>query len=128
MTSKNIKIANINVKLKTFFRNWMQFTQPFHKLSNQQQTVLALLLFYHYQLKREITNVKILWKAVFDYDTKIKVATELEIQPGALENLLSQLRKKKIIVDNQITPAYVPDLDLNSKKFTIVFNFNIKDE
>jgi hypothetical protein len=128
MNNKNIKIANINVKLKTFFRNWMQFTQPFHKLPNQQQAVLALLLFYHYQLKSEITNTKILWKAVFDYDIKIKISNELEIQPGALENLLSQLRKRKIIVDNQITPAYVPELDLKAKKFTIVFNFNIKNE
>jgi hypothetical protein len=128
MNNKNIKIANINVKLKTFFRNWMQFTQPFHKLPNQQQAVLALLLFYHYQLKSEITNTKILWKAVFDYDIKIKISNELEIQQGALENLLSQLRKRKIIVDNQITPAYVPELDLKAKKFTIVFNFNIKNE
>ena len=66
----NVKIANINIKLKDLFFKWIEITRPFHKLTNQQQSVLALLLYYHYKYKKEITNSKILWKMVFDYDTK----------------------------------------------------------
>jgi hypothetical protein len=126
--SNNEKVANLNVHIKSFFRQWILFTKPFHKLNNQQQEVLSLLLYYHYQLKHEITNNKILWKEVFDYDTKVKIYTELNIQPSALENLLSQLRKRKIIVENKISPVYIPDISKNSKVFTIKFNFNIKHE
>lgn len=123
--SNDIKIANINIKLKSFFFKWVEFTKPFHKLGNQQQNVLALLLYHHYKLKKEITNIKILWKSVFDYDTKILICDELGIQSGALENLLSQLRKKNVIVEGQISPVYIPSLSNNAKKFTITFNFNI---
>ena len=100
--NNNEKVANLNVNIKSFFRQWIQFTAPFHKLSNQQQKVLSLLLYYHYKLKQEITNNKILWKEVFDYETKVKIYTELDIQPSALENMLSSLRKRNIIIKSLI--------------------------
>jgi hypothetical protein len=126
--NNNEKVANLNVHIKSFFRQWILFTAPFHKLSNQQQRVLSLLLYYHYKLKQEITNNKILWKEVFDYETKVKIYTELEIQPSALENMLSSLRKKNIIIDKQVSPMYIPNISKDSKTFTIKFNFNIKHE
>ena len=69
----NIKTANLNVSLKQLFTRWLDVTQAFHKLNNQEQKVLALLLYHHYILKKDITNNKILWKMVFDYDTKMKI-------------------------------------------------------
>jgi hypothetical protein len=122
------KIANINIKLKSFFYKWVEFTRPFHKLSNQQQKVLALLLYHHYRLAKEITNNKILWKSVFDYDTKLLINEELGIQPGALENLLSQLRKRNVIMEGQVSPVYIPKLSRKAKQFRIIFNFNIIHE
>ena len=49
--NNNEKVANLNVNIKSFFRQWILFTAPFHKVSNQQQRVLSLLLYYHYKLK-----------------------------------------------------------------------------
>jgi hypothetical protein len=126
--SKDEKVVTINVKLKSFFRNWVQFTQPFHKLRPQEQHLLSLLLFHHYRLRQEITNNKILWKELFDYDTKLSMYEEMEIQSGALENLLSSLRKKKVILDGQISPVYIPEITKSTKKFTLTFNFNIIHE
>jgi len=123
----NIKQANINVSLKQLFINWLDITKKFHGLNNQQQQILALLLYYHYTFKKDITNNKILWKIVFDYDTKLKIKEELNMNDNILQNNLSQLRKKKVIVDNEISPFYIPDLTLDSKNFKVIFNFNIVD-
>lgn len=123
--NKDEKVANINIKIKSFFTRFVEFTAPFHKLRKQQQHVLALLLYHHYKLKQEITNNKILWKEVFDYDTKLSIAEELEMQQGALENVLSQLRKRGVIVDNQVSAVFIPDISNKSKRFSIIFNFNI---
>lgn len=127
----NTKIANMNVKLKDLFFRWLDITKAFHKLNNQQQQVLALLLYYHYQYKKEITNNKILWKVVFDYDTKLKIKEDEVFKNGlpdnSLQNILTALRKKNIIVDGEISKIYIPELDLKAKNFKIVFNFNIVD-
>lgn len=123
----NSKIANLNVTLKNLFFRWLDITKSFHKLNNQQQQVLALLLYYHYQFKKETTNNKILWKLVFDYDTKMKIKEELDMNDNVFQNTLTNLRKKNVIVDGEISKFYIPDLDLKSKNFKVIFNFNILD-
>ena len=122
---KNSKVANINIKLKNLFFKWMEITKPFHKLTGQQQSVLALFLFYHYKYKQEITNQKILWKVVFDYDTKMLIKEELNLKDAGFQNIMHQLRSKGIIKDKKITPAYIPNLEKGAKEFKIIFNFNI---
>jgi hypothetical protein len=126
--NSNEKTANLNVKLKDFFTKWIEFTRPFHKLNPKQSQVLSLLLYHHYRLSQEITNSKILWKEVFDYDTKLLIYEELNIQSGSLENLLSQLRRKNIVIDNKITPYFVPNVDKKTKEFKLIFNFKLIHE
>jgi len=126
--SKNVKIASINVHLKTFFFRYVSFTAPFHKLAKQHQQVLALLLYHHHVIGKEITNNKLLWKTVFDYDTKLLISEELEMNSASLTNILSSLRRKKVIINNQISPVYIPDLSRGAKQFVMTFNFNIVNE
>ena len=126
--NKDEKVANLNIKVKDFFFKWVEFTKPFHKLNSRQGDVLALLLYRHFKLSHEITNNKILWKVVFDYDSKIWISEDLNIKLGASENLLSQLRKKKVIVDNQITPYFIPLISKKSKDFKLIFNFRLIHE
>ena len=123
----NNKTATLNVTLKNLFFRWLDVTKSFHKLNNQQQQVLALLLYHHYKLKKETTNNKILWKLVFDYDTKMKIKEELNMSDSSFQNVLTILRKKNIIVNSEISLIYVPELDLKAKNFKVIFNFNITD-
>ena len=124
---KNAKVANINVKLKGLFLRWLELTVMFHKLTEKERKVLALLLYYHFILKKDITNPKILWKMVFDYDTKMKIKEELDMKDASFQNLLTALRKKNIIKDNMIVPTYIPDLEANATGFKIIYNLNIID-
>lgn len=124
----NVKSANLNVKIKNFFFRYIEFLQPFHKLQKQQYTVVALLLYHHHMFSKEITNNKILWKTVFDYDTKILITDELGITLQGLENIYTKLRKSKVIIDNQVSSVYIPEMDKKNKAFTININFKIIDE
>ena len=123
----NIKSLNINVHLKTMFKLWLNITSSFHKMTNQQIEVLALLLFYHHELSNQITNSKILWKMVFDYETKNKIKKELNLKDASFQNVLTSLRKKGIITDNKVVSTYIPKLENGSNNFRVVFNFNIID-
>jgi hypothetical protein len=125
---KNTKVANINVTLKGLFSRWLDITVTLHKLRKQERQVLALLLYYHYLLKQDITNNKILWKMVFDYDTRMKIKEELKMKDYSLQNVLSTLRSKNVIKDNRIVSAYIPELARTADSFKVIFNLNIKDE
>lgn len=128
---KNEKIANVNVTLKDMFMKWLSLTSKFHKLRNQEQQLLSLILYYHHIYKREITNNKILWKIVFDYDTKMKIKNDdifkKELTDASLQNLFTSLRKKNVIVNGEVSPVYIPDIEDKAKRFKVIFNFNIVD-
>ncbi|MGK2864879.1 MAG: hypothetical protein ACSLE0_23305 [Chitinophagaceae bacterium] len=123
----NVKSLNINVHLKTMFKLWLEITTTFHKLTKQQISVLALFLYYHHELGKEITNNKIVWKMVFDYEVKEKIKKELDMGDAGFQNVLTRLRKKGIINDNQIVKTYIPLLEKNNNNFRVIFNFNIID-
>jgi hypothetical protein len=126
---KNEKTANINVTLKNLFVRWLDITSTFHKLTKQERSVLALLLYHHYKFNKEITNPTILWKMVFDYNTKMQIKEELNMKDNLLQNILSALRRKNVIKDNVIVGTYIPRLERTAKSFRIVFNLNIiRDE
>lgn len=75
-----------------------------------------------------ITNDKILWKEVFSYESKLEIAEELGVSSQSIENMLSQLRKKGVIVNNRLTPAFIPNMQHDLKNFELVINFKIMDE
>jgi hypothetical protein len=125
--TKNVKSLNVNVHLKTMFTLWLGITHIFHNLTKQEINVLALLLYYHHELGKEITNTKILWKMVFDYEIRAKIKKELDMGNAGFQNILTRLRKKGIINDNRIVSTYIPKLEKKSNNFRVIFNFNIID-
>ena len=70
---KNKRQANIKTGRKKFFKHWLSLTKPFHGLRQQEQDVLALLLYHFFELKKDISKEHLVWKMVFDYDTKMKM-------------------------------------------------------
>lgn len=126
--SKKVKTVNIKIDRKQFFFKWIEFTKPFHGLRNQLQELLALLLYHHYNLGMVISNDTILWKQVFDYDTKVEIMKEMNIKQTTLENLLHSLRKAGVIENNKIKPSYVPNITKESTGFIINVNFLFNDE
>lgn len=121
------KVAKITTSRKQFFFKWVEYTKPFHGLRKQLQDALALLLYHHYELGKVISNNKILWKQVFDYDTKILIMEDLNIPQTALENIYTQLRKAGVVKDNQIVPVFIPNITKDTTEFTIKINFSFDD-
>lgn len=124
---KNVKVATANIRLKDLFFKWVELTRPFHKLTPGQQKVLALLLYHHYQYKQEITNPKIVWKTLFDYETKMNMMEDLDMNNPGFSNIIHLLRKRGIVKGNVINPLYIPSIEPKAKNFKIIFNFNIVD-
>lgn len=121
-----VKQALIKTDEKTFFKYWLIFTQPLHKLNDKDIDVTALLLFYYFEFKKELSNDEIAWKLTFDYDTKAKIINELQLSSGQiLRNILTSLRKRKVITDNQINPSFIPKFNKDDKDFSLIFKFEI---
>lgn len=122
---KNIKVADLNIKIKDFFFEWLYLTKHFSKLTKGELNVAALLLYHHYRLQKEITNPSLLWKMVFDYDTKLLIREELGINDSSFQNRLTHLRNKNVIINNRINELFIPNLEQGHDNFKVLFNYNI---
>ena len=124
-----VNIARITTDLYGVLKNWMAFTKPFHNLTQQEQETVAALLYQYIKLRESVTNEDMLWKMVFDYDTKTEVKKLLGgIKDYSLQNVLSRLRTKGVIEDNRIKKSYIPNIATDTKKYKIIFDFNVKQE
>ncbi len=123
----NVKEALIKTTNKNFFKHWLLLTKPLHKLPTAEINILALLLYYYFEYKKEIKSEELIWKFVFDYTTKNKIKKELNIKVDqSLQNVLYSLRKKKIINNNIISKSFIPNIKDN--EHSLIFKFEIIDD
>jgi len=108
---------------KSFFRRWLIITKPFHKLRPRQISILTELLYHYDMLKDDYEDEDLLWKTVFDYETKVKIRNDLKIEDHIIQNNLTILRQSGIIKDNKIVSKYLPKI-VNGK-YKLEFEFII---
>ena len=99
-----LKKIPIKCTNKNFYRYYVELLNPIIKLRKKELDVLAQLLYYDNKYKE--LEEKIRYKIIFDQDTKLEIREALNLSEASLNNNLSELRKKKIIKDNQITKGY----------------------
>lgn len=93
---------------------------PFSRCSPRELDILAELLYLDHLYSKTITDIDIRNKLLFDYDTKIKIIEKLNISLAVLDNNISALRKKNIIIGKKL--ANNLKFDMGS---SILFSFEI---
>ena len=89
----NKKIV-IKTSLDThFFRYWLEFLRPVHKLTNNGIAVLAAFLKKRYELSKEINNQELLNKTLMSIETNKEIKQELAMTDSNFYMILCTLRK-----------------------------------
>lgn len=94
------KTIRFNAKLKQIFYLYVSIMNPFLKLSKRESQVLSELLYYNYEYRKYSDSAK--WKLVFHKDIKVKIQEDLGISVHQFNNILTALRKKKLIENNTL--------------------------
>lgn len=111
------KTVKIHTTKERFFKHYLSIVKafpPFNKLRNQELEVFNELLLMNESLKD--IDYKQRWKLIFHYDNKELMKTNLDMNTANFNNILTLLRKKNMIVNNQIPEKYLinaSDLVLN---------------
>jgi hypothetical protein len=125
--NKNINIQSFKVTKEKFFKMWLTILQPFLKLRNKELELLAKLLYHRYLISLEVKNKEMLDELLFSSKIKKKILSELDIPEHAYNNLLSCLRKKKIVIDKSINKQIIPTITEPFDNFKLVYNIDIVD-
>lgn len=109
-----------------FFKLWLMFLEPFHKLTKREIDVAASFVKQRYELSKVIKDSEILDRVTMSEDTKKKVREECNITLPHFQVILGKLRKNKVIVDGKINPKFIPNVNADNDAFQLLLLFELK--
>ncbi len=123
--------ANNVIRISTsldgkFFRYWLEFLKPFHKLTDREVDVATAFLKKRHQLSKVIKDADILEKVTMGEDTKKQVREECHVTLPHFQVIMGKLRKNKIIVDGKLNPRFLPNIVEGEDGFQLLLLFELK--
>ena len=122
----NVNVQYFSVSKEKFFTIWLTILLPFLKLRNKEIEILSKLLYHRYLISLEVKNKEMLDELLFSPKVKKHIMSELNMPEHAYNNLLSCLRKKKIINDKTINRQIIPVTTEPFTNFKLLYNIDVK--
>jgi hypothetical protein len=121
-------VIGIPTTLNKFFRYWVEFLEPLHHLTDREIDIITAFLKKRYELSKIILDPVVLDKCLMNEDTKAEIREECGISPAHFQVIMGKLRKSEIIVNGNINPKFIPNIEENSDNFQLLLYFQIKNE
>lgn len=129
MSRKANNIIRIPTTLdRKFFRYWLEFLKPFHKLARREMDIMTSFLALRYRLSKVILDDALLDQIVMNEDSKGFVRDECNVSVQHFQVIISKLRKNKLIVDDKINKRFIPNVTEEDGSFKLMIYFELKPE
>lgn len=109
-----------------FFRIWLEFLRPFHKLTERETDVMAAFLKQRFELSKVVSDQEVLNKLTMSEDTKKKVRDDCNISQAHFQVIMTKLKKSKMIDNGKINPRFIPRVEQDAKSFQLLLSFELQ--
>lgn len=109
-----------------FFRIWLEFLRPFHKLTERETDVMAAFLKQRFELSKVVSDQEVLNKLTMSEDTKKKVRDDCNISQAHFQVIMTKLKKSKMIDNGKINPRFIPRVEQNARGFQLLLAFELE--
>lgn len=124
MTKPN-SVIKVQTSVNTdFFRLWLEFLRPFHRLTNKELEVATCFIKHYYELNKVISDPKILDQVSMSDEIKRKVREECNIKLPNFQVIMGKLKKIKLLLMEKSTPNSSPTLLKKMVTFSYYFYLN----
>lgn len=109
----------------SFFKYWLMFLRPFHKMTEREMQIAAEFLKQRHLLSKDITNQSLLDEVVLNSDTKKKIIQTCGLSYANFQIVLGNLKKAKFIVNNKINMKFIPHIKEEENNFQLLLVFDL---
>lgn len=92
----------------SFYRLWMEFLAPFHKLTARERDVAARIIAQYFRLKESIPDPEVLKDVLWSHKSRKDMRESLKMSPAHFQMVLAKLRESGVIRDGDLDPRYIP--------------------
>lgn len=110
-----------------FFRLYVEFLKPLHKLTNREMDVLAAFLKKRHELSKVITREDVLDEMLMSMEVKKQIWEACGLKSKHFQMVMIKLRKNGVIKNNRIRLNLIPTVTKSGVGLMIFFDFNKKN-
>lgn len=124
----NKSVSKIPCSIDVFFKYWLMFTAPLHKLAAKDLEILSYILKKRYELSKIIVDDSKIDKFLLSTEIRDEIIEENNITKNSFQVTLSRLRKFGVLEANDtINKRFIPNLSHDADRFDLMILFEIKD-
>ena len=125
-TLKLNNVIRIPCTKESIFRYWLEFLEPFHRLTGREMDVATAFLKERDALSKVILDAELLDRTLMSEETQRKLREECELTNQHFQVIKSKLKNKKFFIENKINPRLLPNLKSDSDTFQLMLLFEFK--
>lgn len=110
----------------SFFRIWLEFLRPFHKLTERETDVMAAFLKERFELSKVVSDQEVLNRLTMSEDAKRKVREDCNISQAHFQVIMTKLKKSKMIDNGKINPRFIPRVEKDARGFQLLLAFELQ--
>ena len=108
----------------SFYRCWMEFLTPFHKLTSREKDLAARIIAQYFTLKESIPDPEVLREVLWSTRSRKDMRTSLGMTQAHFQMTLAKLREAEVVVNGDLNPRYIPHKTANDSKFILQVVFD----
>lgn len=110
--------------LRKFFRAWLLFTSPMHRLSPRECDVVASMYYHRHVLSETILDVGILDKLVLSGDIRKHIMEDSGCDNSMVSKVISKMVSNGMLVGKSFSKTFIPDVRGGKSVLTISFSID----
>ena len=109
----------------SFYRMWIEFLAPFHKLTSRERDVAARIIAQYFKLKDSIPDPEMLKEVMWSHTSRKDMRESLGMSQAHFQMILAKLRTSGVLLDGDINPKYIPHISEDPRfMLSIVFDWS----
>lgn len=110
---------------ESFYRLWIEFLAPFHKLTARERDVAARIVAQYFKLSDSISDPAVLREVLWSQTSRKDMRESLKMSPAHFQMTLGELKKAGVIVNGDLNRQYIPHKTEGTRfVFEIIFDWS----
>lgn len=118
------KLLQVKCTKESFFKAYLEFMRPYHNLASRGRNVAAAILAQYFRLKQVIQDPEVLREVLWSKNSKRDIMTSLGMSQENFLMFLTKLKKSGFLQDGDINPIFIPDINPEENRFTLLALFD----
>lgn len=104
---------------ESFFRMWMEFLTPFHRLTAREKDVAARFLIQWLKFKGSVQDEETLVELMWSKRSRRDMIESLKMSQAHFQVVIGKLRQSGFLIGDVINPKYIPDRRDGESRFML---------